>query len=107
MPAFAELLVVLANFAGIPTLFFQIVFSLESARSINSMSMRMRTSGYRTLKICFIPIDISFRNSRYRNILDAPSSKVYLIEQITDGNVEPWSRLNIERCFYCIYILTM
>ena len=28
-----------ANFAGFPTLFFQIVFSLESARSNNSMSV--------------------------------------------------------------------
>ena len=37
MPAYAQLLAVLANFAGIPTLFFQIVFSLESARFINSM----------------------------------------------------------------------
>ena len=30
---------VLANFAGFPTLFFQIVFSLESGRFNNSMSM--------------------------------------------------------------------
>ena len=33
------MLVVLPNFTGIPTLFFQIVFLLESARSNNSMSM--------------------------------------------------------------------
>ena len=39
MLAYAQLFAVLANFAGIPTLFFQIVFSLESARSIHSMSM--------------------------------------------------------------------
>ena len=40
MPTYATaVLAVLANFAGISTLFFQIVFSLESARSNNSMSV--------------------------------------------------------------------
>ena len=37
------LLAVLANFAGFPTLFFQIVFSLESARSF--VCGRVRSSG--------------------------------------------------------------
>ena len=44
MPTYAQLvhvavLAVLVNLAGMPTLFFQTVFSLESARSCNSMSV--------------------------------------------------------------------
>jgi hypothetical protein len=59
-----------ANFAGFPTLFFQIVFSLESARSDNSMYVGTCT---------VMDIEAKYFKAHLRNLI--PTNVIIIIKE--------------------------